>query len=318
MSKQSKKSESPVIFLMGPTASGKTDLAIDLVKELPCDIISVDSALVYRGMDIGTAKPSAQELEKAPHRLIDICDPIDSYSAARFRQDALREIEQIQAEGRIPLLVGGTMLYFRALQYGLSDMPEADPVIRARLDAEIKDSGLAALHERLQQVDPQAAERINPNDPQRIQRALEVYEVTGTPLSELQKSDGEPKLPYRVIKLVRAPAERSILHARIERRFQKMLEQGFEQEVRDLWRKWDLDHEMPSMRLVGYRQILKYIQGEYSYDQMVERGVIATRQLAKRQFTWLRSEKDANWLNEEKKNVLDQALKTIAKPISKA
>ena len=303
---------------MGPTASGKTDLAIDLVKELPCDIISVDSALVYRGMDIGTAKPSAEELQKAPHRLIDICDPIESYSAARFRQDALPEIEKIVAQGRIPLLVGGTMLYFRALQYGLSDMPEADPVIRARLDAEIKESGLSAMHARLQQVDPQAAERINSNDPQRIQRALEVFEITGIPLSEMQKNDGEPKLPYSVIKLVRAPSERSNLHARIEQRFHKMLEQGFEQEVRDLWQKWDLDHEMPSMRLVGYRQMLRYIQSEYSYGQMVERGVISTRQLAKRQFTWLRSEKDANWLKEENKNVLDQALKTIAKPISKA
>ncbi len=316
MSKLPDRAESPVIFLMGPTASGKTDLAIDLVQELPCDIISVDSALVFRGMDIGTAKPSAEELEQAPHRLIDICDPIESYSAARFRQDALREIEQIQAQGRIPLLVGGTMLYFRALQYGLSDMPDADPDIRERLDAEMKETGLAALHARLHQVDPQAAERINRNDPQRIQRALEVYEITGIPLSELQTSDGEPKLPYHVIKLVRAPVERSILHARIEQRFHKMLERGFEQEVRALLQKWDLDHEMPSMRLVGYRQMLRYLQGEYSYNQMIERGIIATRQLAKRQFTWLRSELNVNWLNEEKKNVLDQALKTISEAIS--
>ena len=308
--------EQTVIFLMGPTASGKTDLAIDLVQELPCDIISVDSALVYREMNIGTAKPTADELAMAPHRLIDICDPIDSYSAAKFRQDALREIEQIHARGRIPLLVGGTMLYFRALQYGLSEMPEADPEIRARLDGEIKQYGVAVLHERLKQVDPKAAERISANDPQRIQRALEVYELTGTPLSELQNSDGEPKLPYHVIKLVRAPAERSVLHARIEKRFHKMLEQGFEDEVKELLQKWDLDHEMPSMRLVGYRQMLCYLQGEYTYDQMVERGIIATRQLAKRQFTWLRSEKDANWLNEERKNVLDQALKTVFRPIS--
>ncbi len=316
MSKLSDRPESTVIFLMGPTASGKTDLAIDLVQELPCDIISVDSALVYRDMDIGTAKPSAEELERAPHRLIDICDPIESYSAARFRQDALREIEQIQEQGRIPLLVGGTMLYFRALQYGLSDMPDADPDIRARLDAEMKEFGLAAMHARLHQVDPHAADRINPNDPQRIQRALEVYEITGSPLSELQQSDGEPKLPYHVIKLVRAPVERSTLHARIEQRFHKMLQQGLEEEVKTLLQKWDLDHEMPSMRLVGYRQMLRYIQGEYSYGQMVERGVIATRQLAKRQFTWLRSEKDVNWLIEERKNVLDQALKIISKPIS--
>jgi tRNA dimethylallyltransferase len=316
MANASNNSNRPVIFLMGPTASGKTDLAIDLVQELPCDIISVDSALVYREMNIGTAKPTPQEMAKAPHRLIDICDPTESYSAARFRQDALREIEQIHAQGRIPLLVGGTMLYYRALQYGLSEMPEANPEIRAKLDGEIKQHGLAALHQRLQQVDPKAAERISQNDPQRIQRALEVYEITGKPLSELQDSDGEPKLPYPVVKLVRAPEDRSILHARIESRFHKMLEQGFEDEVKGLLQKWDLDHEMPSMRLVGYRQMLLYLQGEYSSDQMVERGIIATRQLAKRQFTWLRSEKDANWLNEEKKNVLDQALKIVSRAIS--
>ncbi len=313
---QSQRSELPIIFLMGPTASGKTDLAIDLVRELPCDIISVDSALVYKGMDIGTAKPSAEELELAPHRLIDICDPVESYSAAMFRRDALREIEKIRAQGRIPLLVGGTMLYFRVLQYGLSDMPDADPAIRERLDAEMNESGLAAMHARLQQVDPQAAERINPNDPQRIQRALEVHEITGLPLSELQKNDGEPKLPYPVIKLVRAPEDRSVLHARIEQRFHNMLDRGFEQEVKTLLQKWDLDHEMPSMRLVGYRQMLRYLHGEYSYNQMVERGIIATRQLAKRQFTWLRSERNANWLNGGEKTVLDQALKTISKPIS--
>jgi tRNA dimethylallyltransferase len=297
---------------MGPTASGKTDLAIDLVRELPCDIISVDSALVYREMNVGTAKPTADELAKAPHRLIDICDPIESYSAARFRQDALNEIEQILAQGRIPLLVGGTMLYFRALQYGLSEMPEADPEIRSRLDEEIKEHGLSALHKRLQQVDPLAAERISKNDSQRIQRALEVYELTGTPLSELQNSDGEPKLPYHVIKLVRAPEDRSILHSRIEQRFHNMLENGFEVEVKGLLQKWDLDHEMPSMRLVGYRQMLRYLQGVYSYDEMIDRGIIATRQLAKRQFTWLRSEKDANWLSEENKNVLGQALKIVS------
>ncbi len=306
-----------LIFLMGPTASGKTDLAIDLVQELPCDIISVDSALVYRGMDIGTAKPTAEELARAPHRLIDICDPIDSYSAARFRQDALREIEEIISRGRIPLLVGGTMLYFRALQYGLSELPDANPEIRARLDAEAKESGLELLHARLQQLDPVAAERINRNDPQRIQRALEVYELTGRPLSELQQRDGEPKLDYPVIKLVRAPEDRSVLHARIKQRFHQMLEQGFEDEVTGLMQKWDLHHEMPAMRLVGYRQMLRYLQGEYSKEEMVERGIIATRQLAKRQFTWLRSEQDANWLNEEKKNVLDQALKTVISSASR-
>ncbi len=303
---------------MGPTASGKTELAIDLVQELPCDIVSVDSALVYRGMDIGTAKPSVEEQALAPHRLIDICDPIDSYSAARFRQDAIREMEEIFAHGRIPLLVGGTMLYFRALQYGLSDLPDADPEIRARLDAEMKESGLGAMHARLRQVDPLAAGRINQNDPQRIQRALEVYELTGKPLSELQQQNGEQKLPYNVVKLVRAPEERSLLHQRIEQRFHRMLEQGFEQEVVDIVRKWDLDHETPAMRLVGYRQMLRYLNGDYSREEMIERSIIATRQLAKRQFTWLRSETDSNWLNDQGKNVLDQALKTVLAPISRS
>ncbi len=316
MRDQANNSAPFAIFLMGPTASGKTDLAIDLVRELPCDIISVDSAQVYRGLDIGTAKPSAAEQVLAPHRLIDICDPTESYSAARFCQDALREMEEIFSRGRIPLLVGGTMLYFRALQYGLSDMPDADPEIRARLEEEREEAGLSAMHARLQQIDPQAAERINPNDPQRIQRALEVYEITGRPLSALQQQSGEQKLPFAVIKLVRAPEERSLLHRRIEQRFHRMLEHGFEQEVVDIVQKWDLDHETPAMRLVGYRQMLSYLRGEYSRDEMIERGIIATRQLAKRQFTWLRSERDSNWLNDQGKNVLDQALKTILTPIS--
>ncbi len=314
----SNKLGSSVIFLMGPTASGKTDLAINLVKELPCDIISVDSALVYRGMDVGTAKPTPEEQAQAPHRLIDVCDPIESYSAARFRQDALYEIGEILAQGRIPLLVGGTMLYFRALQYGLSELPDADPQIRERLDVEMRESGLVTMHARLQQIDPLAAKRISQNDPQRIQRALEVYEITGKPLSELQRQNGEQKLPYQVIKLVRAPQERSLLHQRIERRFHQMLELGFEQEVRSLLQKWDLGHEMPSMRLVGYRQMLRYIGGGYSRDEMIERSIIATRQLAKRQFTWLRSEKDANWLNNGTKNVLDQALKMVLMPTSRS
>lgn len=313
----SNNSEPFAIFLMGPTASGKTDLAIDLVRELPCDIVSVDSALVYRGMDIGTAKPTAAEQALAPHRLIDICDPIESYSAARFRQDALREMEDIFTRGRIPLLVGGSMLYFRALQYGLSDMPDADSEIRARLDAEARKSGWAVMHARLQLVDPLAAERINQNDPQRIQRALEVYEITGRPLSELQRQNGEQKLPYHVVKLVRAPQERSLLHRKIEQRFHGMLEQGFEQEVEALLQKWDMDHEMPAMRLVGYRQMLRYLRGEYSRDEMIERAIVATRQLAKRQFTWLRSERDANWLNDGEINVLDQTLKTVLTPTSR-
>ncbi len=296
---------------MGPTASGKTGLAIDLVQKLPCEIISVDSALVYREMNIGTAKPSAEELAAAPHRLIDICDPTESYSAARFRADALREMDEVVQNGNIPLLVGGTMLYFRALQYGLSELPEGDPDVRARLEAEAAAQGWEVLHGRLERVDPVCAARIHPNDPQRIIRALEVYELTGSPMSELQQLDGEQKLPYRVIKLARAPAERAVLHQRIEQRFLQMLEQGFEEEVRALIERWRLTPDMPALRLVGYRQMAGYLRGEYDYDGMIERGVAATRQLAKRQYTWLRQERDLHWLREEGDGPLAQALKII-------
>ena len=298
------------IFLMGPTASGKTDLAVDLVRERPCEIISVDSALVYRGMDIGTAKPSPELLAEAPHRLIDICDPDEAYSAARFRADALQAMEEIRAAGRVPLLVGGTMLYFRALQYGLSSLPDADPVVRKRLEVMQHEMGLTALHERLTEVDPVAAARIHPNDQQRIQRALEVYEITGSPLSELQMKQDEQDLPYRLLKLVRAPRDRAVLHERIARRFHLMLEQGFEAEVRALYEKGNLSADLPSMRSVGYRQMLTYLTGGCSHDEMVERGIIATRQLAKRQFTWLKAEKGTHWLDEES-DVLQQALKLI-------
>ncbi len=299
------------IFLMGPTASGKTGLAIDLVQKLPCEIISVDSALVYREMNIGTAKPSAEELAAAPHRLIDICDPTESYSAARFRADALREMEEVVRNGNIPLLVGGTMLYYRALQYGLSELPEGDSDVRARLEAEAAAQGWEELHGRLERVDPVCAARIHPNDPQRIIRALEVYELTGSPMSELQQLDGEQKLPYRVIKLARTPAERAVLHQRIEQRFLQMLEQGFEEEVRALIERWRLTPDMPALRLVGYRQMAGYLRGEYDYDGMIERGVAATRQLAKRQYTWLRQERDLHWLREEGDGPLAQALKII-------
>ncbi|MES9937845.1 MAG: tRNA (adenosine(37)-N6)-dimethylallyltransferase MiaA [Sedimenticola sp.] len=299
------------IFLMGPTASGKTDLAIALTEHLPCDIISVDSALVYRGMDIGTAKPSAEELARAPHRLIDICDPSESYSAAQFREDALREMAEITAAGRIPLLVGGTMLYFRALQYGLSELPAANATVRARLEQDAALHGWQAMHERLAAVDPAAASRIHPNDPQRIQRALEVYELTGKSLTELQDRDGEQKLPYRLVKLVRAPREREVLHQRIADRFHKMLAQGFEAEVRGLLQQGNLVPDMPSMRSVGYRQMLKYLLGEWDRETMIEKGIIATRQLAKRQFTWLRADTEAHWLDEEAGDVLGQALKII-------
>ena len=287
----------PAIFLMGPTASGKTDLAIALHDHLPVELISVDSAMVYRGMDIGTAKPSAEELARAPHRLIDIRDPAEGYSAAEFRTDALRAMAEITAAGRVPLLVGGTMLYFRALQHGLSDMPGADPEVRSRLEARMAEEGLAALHARLAEVDPVAAARIHANDPQRTLRALEVWELTGRPLSALQAESGEP-MPYRVLKLVRSPVSRTVLHERINARFLAMLEQGFVDEVRALVARGDLLPDMPSMRSVGYRQVWGWLRGEYDEAEMVRRGQAATRQLAKRQMTWLRSEQGAEWLDE--------------------
>ncbi len=299
------------IFLMGPTASGKTELAIQLVQHLPCEIISVDSALVYRGMDIGTAKPDASELELAPHRLIDICEPDEAYSAARFRVDALDAMKEITSSGKIPLLVGGTMLYFRALEHGLSPLPESNSAIRLALQQEAERDGWDKLHKQLVGIDPLAGKRIHPNDPQRIIRALEVYRLSGRSMSELQAEDQGEKLPYQIVKLARAPKDRSVLHERIESRFKKMLKSGFEDEVRNLWAKGNLTTDLPSMRSVGYRQMLKYLLGEWDYQTMTEKGVIATRQLAKRQFTWLRSDSDIHWLEEEG-DILEQALKKMA------
>lgn len=278
----------PAIALMGPTASGKTELAVRLVRELPVEIISVDSVMVYRGMDIGSAKPGPEVLAEAPHRLIDILDPAEACSAARFADLARREMAEISAAGRIPLLVGGTMLYFRALIHGLSRLPAADPPLRARLEQQAAEQGWAAMHARLAEVDPEAAGRIHPNDPQRIQRALEVFELTGTPLSRLQQQ-AEP-LPWQFIRLALVPSDRQVLHERIAERFAHMLAQGFVEEVESLFSRGDLHEEMPSIRAVGYRQLWHYLQGRINYTQMQEQGVAATRQLAKRQFTWLRSE----------------------------
>ncbi|MFY9976331.1 MAG: tRNA (adenosine(37)-N6)-dimethylallyltransferase MiaA [Chromatiaceae bacterium] len=283
---------------MGPTGSGKTDLAVDLVRRLPCDIISVDSAMIYRGMDIGTAKPGPEILADAPHRLIDILDPVESYSTARFRRDALAEMESISAQGRIPLLVGGTMLYFRGLQEGLARLPDADPQVRRALLDEAERIGWAGLHARLARLDPESGARIHPNDPQRIQRALEVHALTGEPLSALIRAASRTPPPYRLLKLVRAPADRQVLHARIERRFDAMLDQGLVAEVESLWARGDLREDLPSMRCVGYRQVLKFLIGEYSLAEMRRRAIYATRQLAKRQLTWLRSEDGAHWLGD--------------------
>lgn len=296
---------------MGPTASGKTDLAISLLERLPADIVSVDSAMVYREMDIGTAKPDAETLARAPHRLIDILDPADAYSAASFRDDALREIESITSEDRIPLLTGGTMLYFRALQYGLSELPEADPEIREKIEQEAQSEGWHVLHERLASIDPQAAERIHPNDPQRLSRALEVFEITGRTMTELWAEQKRYSFPYRLIKLAVAPAERTVLHERIAHRFQQMLSQGFVEEVEALYRRGDLNDQLPSIRCVGYRQVWQYLGGKIDYETMVEQGIIATRQLAKRQFTWLRGENDLSWFDSLGGELVEKALKTV-------
>lgn len=301
----------PAIFLMGPTASGKTDLAMALYDRLPCEIISVDSAMIYRQMDIGTATPDAEFLARYPHRLVDILDPAESYSAADFRADALREMAEISAAGKIPLLVGGTMLYYQALLKGLAQLPQADQAIRDRLVQEAEQHGWDYLHQRLQQVDPQAAERIHPNDPQRMQRALEVYELTGRSMTELWQEQEKQKLPYNVLQLCVMPQERKTLHERIEKRFHIMLEQGFENEVRQLWERGDLNLQMPSMRCVGYRQMWEYFDGVWNYDEMVEKGIIATRQLAKRQVTWLRSWDNLNTFETGDPNLIKNTLKLL-------
>lgn len=297
---------------MGPTASGKTDLAVQLVQELPCDIISVDSAMVYRGMDIGTAKPGEDVLAKAPHRLIDICDPGEAFSASQFRQQALDEIKDILARGRIPLLVGGTMLYFRALEQGLSPLPSADPDIRARLESEAEQEGWQVLHNRLAEIDPDAAARIHANDPQRIQRALEVFELTGEPLSVWFQREVENELPVRVVKIIITSEDRAVLHQRIEARFRTMLEHGFVNEVKRLFMRGDLHADLPSMRAVGYRQLWNYLEGQYDYETMVERGIIATRQFAKRQYTWLRSEEEKARFEATDPKIMSKVLKHLS------
>ena len=312
----------PAIFLMGPTAAGKTDLALELARVLPCDLISVDSALIYRGMDIGTAKPERAILDAFPHALIDIRDPAESYSAAEFRADALAAMAESTARGRIPLLVGGTMLYYKALLEGLADMPSADLVIRAELEARALAEGWEVLHRELAAVDPESAARIHPNDPQRLIRALEVYRLSGLSMTEHRRrqaagnpdtgTSGAGQLPYTVAQLAIAPAQRQVLHDRIAQRFRAMVEQGFVQEVEALRSRSDLHAGLPSIRAVGYRQMWEYLDGELSRDEMVERGIIATRQLAKRQFTWLRGWDDVYWLDSLACDNLSRVLKYLA------
>ena len=283
----------PAIFLMGPTASGKTGVAVDLIEKLPVEIISVDSALVYRDMNIGTAKPDAETLAKAPHHLIDMIEPTSAYSAANFRSDALRLMADITARGKIPLLVGGTMLYFKALQSGLSGLPEANQEVRARLDARAALIGWPAMHEKLALIDTVTAARLQPNDAQRIQRALEVFEITGESMSALYAKQTSEVLPYKLLKIALIPSDRKVLHERIALRFEQMLAAGFVDEVRALKAKYPaLTADSTSMRCVGYRQALEHLAGDYDVAELRDRGIFATRQLAKRQLTWLRSMDD--------------------------
>ncbi|EHH0684619.1 tRNA (adenosine(37)-N6)-dimethylallyltransferase MiaA [Vibrio vulnificus] len=300
------------LFLMGPTASGKTELAIRLRQRYPVELISVDSALIYKGMDIGTAKPDEREQKLAPHRLIDILDPTEAYSAADFRRDALAAMNEIVAQGKIPLLVGGTMLYFKALLEGLSPLPAANAEIRQQIEQEALTKGWPVLHDELQEIDPVSAARIHPNDPQRLSRALEVYRISGKTLTELTETKGE-SLPFRVKQFAIAPKERAELHRRIELRFDKMMEAGFEQEMRALYTRKDLHPDLPSIRCVGYRQMWDYLDGNCTLDDAIYRGICATRQLAKRQITWLRSWDNLTWLDSEN---IEQSLETLSEAIA--
>lgn len=300
----------PVIFLMGPTCSGKTAAAIALTQRWPVSLVNVDSALVYRGLDIGAGRPSTAELARAPHRLLGFVEPTEAYSAARFRDDALAEIRAIHSERRIPLLVGGTMLYFRALLSGLATLPPANAALRAEMEARAAQQGWPALHRQLATVDPHSAARLNPNDGQRIQRALEVYQLTGESLSALHQrqravtlsdtgANGKTAFPYTVSQVALAPASRALLHERIAARFHAMLAQGLVAEVQGLRARGDLHRELPAIKAVGYRQVWDYLDGCYDYDEMVARGIAATRQLAKRQFTWLRGWPELDWFDSD-------------------
>jgi tRNA dimethylallyltransferase len=301
----------PAIFLMGPTASGKTALSVQLAQALNGEIISVDSVQVFKGMDIGTAKPSLEERGGIPHHLLDILDPSEVFSTGQFRDQALHFMKDIVGRGKVPILAGGTMLYFNALNNGLATLPEANQAIRAQLDQDLALLGKEKLHQRLAKIDPESASRIHPNDPQRIQRALEVYEITGLPLTSFFKEAQSIDIPFKKIKLIIAPKDRKFLHHRIAVRFQKMLDIGIVDEVNALYSRGDLSEKMPSIRAVGYRQIWSYFQGEYDYQTMIEKGIVATRQLAKRQFTWLRRETEAANFQTDQPDLLARVIQNI-------
>ncbi len=301
-------SHKKVIAIMGPTASGKTAAALAIAREIPAEIISVDSALVYRDMNIGTAKPNAEELAAAPHHLIDIIDPSEAYSVAQFLNDSARLVEEIRARGKLPILVGGTMMYYKALMNGIDDLPPADATIRAQLDTDMAVIGAPGLHARLKEVDPTTAARLQANDSQRIQRALEIYMLTGKAMSSLIAQQPRAAMPFEMTSLSLEPSDRSVLHERIAKRFDIMLDQGFLDEVRQLKQRPDLNPELPSIRCVGYRQAWDYLDGSISYEEMRERGIIATRQLAKRQLTWLRSIPERNIIDCNSSNATGQIL----------
>lgn len=308
--------DSTIICLIGPTAAGKTKLAIELVCNFPCEIISVDSGMIYRGMDIGTAKPTREEQTLAPHHLLDICDPKDSYSAAQFRKDAIAAIAEILHKGKIPLLVGGTMLYFKVLLEGISPLPNADPEIRAQITKQAELYGWEFMHNKLAQIDPRTAARLNTADSQRIQRALEVYELTGKSISELCTANPPQPLHYKTVKIALLSQDRDVLRQKIDLRFKSMLDSGFIEEVEKLYKRGDLHSDMPSMRAVGYRQVWNYLAGKINYNEMREQVINATNQLAKRQLTWLRGWDDLErfYSNDANlRNKMFELLKTITK-----
>jgi len=294
------------VALMGPTASGKTALAVELVQQFPMQVVSADAAQVYRGMNIGTAKPTAEELVATPHRLIDIREPADTYSAADFREDALREMQEITAVGDVPLVTGGSMFYFDVLRKGLPDMPGADESVRQSIDAQAQEKGWSSLHAELASIDPQSAQRIGPGDAQRIQRALEVYRLSGRTVTELSSMPAKPA-PYRVVSLAIAPSNRGVLHDRIAARFSQMLDEGLVSEVRELMDSGRLDSSMPAWRTVGYRQVAEHVLGNIGEQQMIEQSVAATRQLAKRQLTWLRHQTGTVWCDSLGSSLIDGA-----------